>query len=72
MESAQEFMKRVTRMDVSVCPVCKVGRLQVTALRTVLERPRCAGAIRSHNAIVQGTMPVRHDVDWLQLPQARS
>lgn len=31
MELAQGFMARVTKMDVSVCPCCKVGRLQVTA-----------------------------------------
>jgi hypothetical protein len=32
MESAQGFMARVARMDVGLCPCCKVGRLQVTAV----------------------------------------
>lgn len=31
-ESAQGFMARVAKMDVSLCPRCKVGRLQVTAV----------------------------------------
>jgi hypothetical protein len=41
-------------------------------LRAVLDRPRCGSAMRLHNAIVQGPMPVRHDVDWLKVPPARS
>ena len=32
MESAQAFMARVAKMDVDVCPCCKVGRLRVTAV----------------------------------------
>ncbi len=32
LESVQGFMARVARMDVGVCPCCKVGRLQVTAV----------------------------------------
>jgi hypothetical protein len=32
MESAQGFMARVAKMDVSLCPCCKVGRLQVIAV----------------------------------------
>lgn len=32
MESAQGFMARVARIDVSLCPCCKVGRLQVSAV----------------------------------------
>ena len=32
MESAQGFMARVAKMDVGLCPCCKVGRLQVTAV----------------------------------------
>ena len=32
MESAQAFMARVAKMDVGLCPCCKVGRLQVTAM----------------------------------------
>jgi hypothetical protein len=32
MESAQAFMVRVAKMDVQVCPCCKVGRLRVVAV----------------------------------------
>ena len=32
MESAQGFMARVAKLDVSLCPCCRVGRLQVTAV----------------------------------------
>lgn len=32
MESAQAFMARVARMELGMCPSCKLGRLQVTAL----------------------------------------
>ena len=32
MESAQGFMARVAKIDASLCPCCKVGRLQVTAV----------------------------------------
>ena len=32
VESAQGFMARVARIDVSLCPCCKVGRLHVTAV----------------------------------------
>lgn len=32
MESAQGFMARVAKIDVSLCPCCKVGRLHVTAV----------------------------------------
>src|SRR5450830_1097801 len=32
LESAQGFMARVARLDVSLCPCCKIGRLQVTAV----------------------------------------
>jgi len=32
LESAQAFMARVNRMDVGLCPCCKVGHLQVTAM----------------------------------------
>lgn len=32
MESAQAFMARVAKMDVQVCPCCKVGRLRVVAV----------------------------------------
>ncbi|MBK9440243.1 MAG: hypothetical protein IPN53_02615 [Comamonadaceae bacterium] len=28
LESAQAFMARVAKMDVGLCPVCKVGHLQ--------------------------------------------
>ena len=32
MESVQAFMVRVAKMDVGLCPCCKMGRLQVTAV----------------------------------------
>jgi len=32
VESAQGFMARVAKMDVGLCPCCKVGRLQVVAV----------------------------------------
>lgn len=32
MESAHAFMARVAKMDVEVCPCCRVGRLRVTAV----------------------------------------
>ena len=32
MESVQGFMARVAKMDVSLCPCCKLGRLHVTAV----------------------------------------
>ncbi|UUZ70237.1 IS91 family transposase [Polaromonas sp. P2-4] len=44
-ESAQGFMARVAKMDVSLCPCCKVGRLQVTAVlqgQARLPAPTCA------------------------------
>lgn len=44
MESAQGFMARVARMDVSLCPCCKVGRLHVTAVlqgQVRLPTPTC-------------------------------
>ena len=28
----RKFMARVAKMDVGLCPCCKVGRLQVTAM----------------------------------------
>jgi len=30
LESAQGFMARVARIDVGLCPCCKLGRLRVT------------------------------------------
>jgi hypothetical protein len=46
MESAQGFMARVARMDVGLCPCCKAGRLQVTAVLQGPGRlPVPAGAI---------------------------
>ncbi len=50
MESAQGFMARVARMDVGLCPCCKVGRLQVTAVlqgQARLPAPTCAVAQHS-------------------------
>ncbi len=49
-ESAQGFMARVARMDVNLCPCCKVGRLQVTAVlqgQARLPAPTCAVAQHS-------------------------
>jgi hypothetical protein len=31
IESAQAFMARVTKMDILLCPCCRIGRLHVTA-----------------------------------------
>ena len=46
MESAQGFMARVARMDVSLCPCCKVGRLQVIAvLQGQARLPTPAGVV---------------------------
>ena len=60
MESAQGFMARVAKIDVRLCPCCKVGRL-----RAVLHRSGWGGAIRMHNVMLQATMPVGFDVEWL-------
>ena len=46
IESAQGFMARVAKIDVSLCPCCKVGRLQVTAvLQGQARLPAPAGAV---------------------------
>ena len=45
MESALGFMARVVKIDASLCPCCKVGRLQVTAVlqgQACLPTPACA------------------------------
>ncbi len=34
-------------------------------LRAVLHRPGWGGAIRMHNVMLQATMPVDFDVEWL-------
>ena len=50
MESAQGFMARVAKIDASMCPCCKVGRLQVTAVlqgQVRLPAPSCAVAQQS-------------------------
>ena len=50
MESAQGFMARVAKMDVTACPCCKVGQLHVTAVlqgQARLPQPRCAVAQHS-------------------------
>ncbi|WP_294770818.1 transposase [uncultured Rhodoferax sp.] len=39
MESAQGFMARVAQMDAGMCPCCKMGRLQVTAV--IKGKPVC-------------------------------
>lgn len=46
LESAQGFMARVARIDVGMCPCCKVGRLRVVAVLAGLKQlPSPAGAI---------------------------
>ncbi len=50
MESVQGFMVRVVRIDVSLCPCCKVGRLHVIAVlqeQARLATPACAMAQHS-------------------------
>jgi Putative transposase/Transposase zinc-binding domain len=50
IESAQGFMARVAKIDVGMCPCCKVGRLQVTAVlqgQARLSPPACAVAPQS-------------------------
>ena len=42
-ESAQAFMARVAKIDVLLCPCCKVGRLQVTAVLVGLGRLAAPG-----------------------------
>ena len=45
MESALGFMARVVKIDARLCPCCKVGRLQVTAVlqgQARLPTPACA------------------------------
>jgi hypothetical protein len=34
LESAQGFLARVARIDAAMCPCCKLGRLQIVAVRT--------------------------------------
>ena len=46
IESARAFMQRVARIDVSVCPCCKLGRLHVAAIlmgHTRLPAPGATG-----------------------------
>ena len=38
IESAKAFMARVARIDVRLCPCCKVGRLRVIAVLASLGR----------------------------------
>ena len=50
MECAHDFLARVARIDVRLCPCCKAGRLQVTAVllgQTRLPAPACAVAQQS-------------------------
>ena len=42
-ESAQAFLARVAKIDVLLCPCCKVGRLQVTAVLVGLGRLAAPG-----------------------------
>ena len=57
VESAQGFMARVAQMDVNLCPCCKVGRLQVTAVlrgQPRLPTPACAVAQQSRGGAARG------------------
>jgi len=50
IESVQGFLTRVAKIDVGLCPCCKVGRLQVTAVlqgQARLPAPTCAVAQQS-------------------------
>lgn len=50
MEDAQGFMARVSKVDVGVCPCCKLGRLQVVAVlqgQARLPTPACTVAQHS-------------------------
>ena len=38
------------------------------ALRAVLDKPGWDSTNRMRNAMLQGSVPVRHDVDWPDLP----
>ena len=45
MEGARDFLARVARIDVRLCPCCKVGRLHITAVlqgQARLPAPACA------------------------------
>jgi len=56
MESVQGFMVRVVRIDVSLCPCCKVGRLHVIAVlqgQARLATPACAVAQHSRGAAMK-------------------
>ena len=44
IESAQAFMARVVKMDLSLCPCCKVGRLRTIAVLAGLGRLPAPGA----------------------------
>ena len=44
IESAQAFMVRVAKMDVGLCPCCKVGRLRTIAVLVGLGRLPAPGA----------------------------
>ena len=44
IESAQAFMARVAKMDLSLCPCCKVGRLRTIAVLAGLGRLPALGA----------------------------
>jgi hypothetical protein len=50
MESAQGFMARVARMDVGMCPCCKLGRLHVTTvLQGQARLPMPVDAVAQHS-----------------------
>ncbi|OYU45512.1 MAG: IS91 family transposase [Burkholderiales bacterium PBB4] len=50
MECAQDFLMRVARIDAHLCPCCKVGRLQITAvLRGVARLPAPESSVMPAN-----------------------
>ena len=57
VESAQGFMARVAQMGVRLCPCCKVGLLQVTAVlrgQPRLPAPACAVAQQGRGGSARG------------------
>lgn len=55
-ESARDFMARVGRIDVLLCPCCKSGTLQVVAVLAVAyaAKPSIPGAANAARAAVRG------------------
>ena len=53
-QCAKEFMARVARIDVSLCPCCKVGRLHVTKVLPGPTRLPAPGGIVTPKPQAQG------------------